>query len=113
MSKSPPAEAFETARECLAELKAAETFWETFEGNPNPPGQDIDVTQIIADAIYGATYDRRVELLLTPATTPAELHEKIVEIRLGGMAGGHDCWDAVMARLEADAAALAAIGGAA
>ncbi len=73
-SKSHDPQAFAKARKALAELKAAETFWETFEGNPNPPGEDMDVTAAIGDAIYSAVFDKRIDLLLAPATSPADVH---------------------------------------
>lgn len=98
---------FAKARAELAEIKAGETFWETFEGNPNPAGEDMDVTQAIADAIYSHAYDKRVALLLIPATSAAELFEKFVEIRIGGLGDCHSCWSDVIAQLEADAGALA------
>lgn len=98
---------FAEVRAQLAEIKAGETFWDSFEGNPNPPGEDMDVTQAIADAIYSHVYDKRVALLLIPATSAAELFEKFVEIRIGGLGDCHTCWPEVMAQLEADAAALA------
>lgn len=98
---------FATARAELAEIKAGETFWESFEGNPNPPGEDMDVTQAISDAIYSHAYDKRVALLLTPASSAAELFEKFVEIRIGGLGDCHTEWPEIMAQLEADAEALA------
>lgn len=112
-SKSPEPDAFAKARKALAELKAAESFWETFEGNPNPPGEDMDITAVVGDAIYSAVFEKRIDLLLAPATCPADVHEKLVEIRIGGLGNGHAYWDDVMMRLEADAAELATKGAAA
>ena len=101
---------FEIARNNLAKFKAAEVFWDTYEGNPNPPGEDIDVTEAISDAISERIFETRLTLLLTPTSDAAELHEKLVEIRIGGLTDGHDCWVDVMKRIEADAKLMA--GGA-
>lgn len=102
-----PTTPFAKARAELAEIKAGETFWNTFEGNPNPPGEDMDVTSAIGDAIYAAVYDKREALLRTPASNAAELYEKFVEIKIADLNEGHSCWPDVMAQLEADAETLA------
>lgn len=96
---------FAKTRAELAALKAAEDFWGRLADSPHSPSPDI--AGAIGDAVYSAVYEKRVELLLHPVERAAELFEKFVEMRVGGICEGHNCWEDVMARLLADAEALA------
>lgn len=96
---------FAKASSELATLKAAEDFMGALADGPNSPGPDL--AGVIGDAVYCAVYEKRVELLLLPVESAAQLFEKFVEIRVGGICEGHNCWNEVMARLLADTEALA------